>query len=55
MENMVSLGIRSFKRIETKEGDTRILIDIQGFGACEMKKVEDPRILAEIEGLRSNP
>lgn len=54
-EEWVDLGIRHFKRIETEEGDTRILIDIEGIGPCEMKKkIEDPRILAEINKLRSN-
>lgn len=40
MDNMVSLGTRHFKRIETEEGDTRILVDIEGFGPCELKRVK---------------
>lgn len=37
-DEMISLGIRSYKRIETEEGDTRILVDIEGFGPCELKR-----------------
>jgi hypothetical protein len=43
---MVSLGTRSYKRIETEKGDERILVEIEGFGPCELKEVKGEEMKA---------